>query len=229
MASWSSTFFVKGRYAVLFGRESGKCVPLFIIYLSRFDDKSLACYFSIHFTRKETAVSYMHRALQFLYLQPTDFLLGGPFNTTLFKIIVDSPFFHFNKPLYSLREHPVFSAQVSSFTRREERFFSAGETRNLSRKIQMLSQASHYSPFPRRADVFLLLRSLGGREGRTGDMCVLRRLVQSRGTKNIRLLGAEQRSCRRFFFPLVLSCKMQIQGVRPQVTQARCLFHVWVS
>ena len=63
MASWSSTFFVKGRYAVLFGRESGKCVPLFIIYLSRFDDKSLACYFSIHFTRKETAVSYMHRAL----------------------------------------------------------------------------------------------------------------------------------------------------------------------
>ena len=63
VASWSTTFFVKGRYAVLLGRESGKCVPLFIIYLSRFDDKSLACYFSIHFTRKETAVSYMHRAL----------------------------------------------------------------------------------------------------------------------------------------------------------------------
>ena len=63
VASWSTAFFVKGRYAVLFGRESGKCVPLFIIYLSRFDDKSLACYFSIHFTRKETAVSYMHRAL----------------------------------------------------------------------------------------------------------------------------------------------------------------------
>ena len=57
VASWSSTFFVKGRYAVLFGRESGKCVPLFITYLSRFNDKSLACYFSIHFTRKEIAVS----------------------------------------------------------------------------------------------------------------------------------------------------------------------------
>lgn len=28
VASWSSTFFVKGRYAVLFGLESGKCVPL---------------------------------------------------------------------------------------------------------------------------------------------------------------------------------------------------------
>ena len=63
VASWSTTFFVKGRYAVLFGRESGECVPLFIIYLSRFDDKSLACYFSIYFTRKETAVSYIHRAL----------------------------------------------------------------------------------------------------------------------------------------------------------------------
>lgn len=32
-ACWSSTFFVKGRYAVLFGRESGNCVPLFIKYL----------------------------------------------------------------------------------------------------------------------------------------------------------------------------------------------------
>ena len=29
VASWSTTFFLKGRYAVLFGREPGKCVPLF--------------------------------------------------------------------------------------------------------------------------------------------------------------------------------------------------------
>ena len=58
-ASWSSTVFVKGRYAVLFGRLCGKCVPLFIIYHSSFDNKSHACYFSI----QETAVSYIHRAL----------------------------------------------------------------------------------------------------------------------------------------------------------------------
>ena len=174
VASLSSTFFVKGRYAVLFGRESGKCVPLFVIYLSRFDDKSLACYFSIHFTRKETAVSYIHRALQFLYLQPTDFLLGGPFNIILFKIMVDSPFFHFNEPLYSLREHPVFSTQVSSFTRREEQFFSAGETRNLSRKNQMLSQASHYGPFPRSTDVFPVICCFALLEGEKGrrEICV---------------------------------------------------------
>ena len=43
VASWSSTFFVKGRYAVLFGHESGKCVPLFTIYLSTFDNKSRTC------------------------------------------------------------------------------------------------------------------------------------------------------------------------------------------
>ena len=96
-ASWSSTVFVKGRYAVLFGRLSGKCVPLFIIYHSSFDNKSHACYFST----QETAVSYIHRALQFLYLQPTDFLLGRKFNTTPFKIIVQSSFFHFNKLLQS--------------------------------------------------------------------------------------------------------------------------------
>ena len=66
VASWSSTVFVKGRYAVLFGRLSGKCVPLLIIiylYHSSFDNKSHACYFSIHITPKETAVSYIHRAL----------------------------------------------------------------------------------------------------------------------------------------------------------------------
>ena len=63
VASWSSTVFVKGRYAVLFGRVSGKCVPLFIIYHSSFDNKSHVCYFSIHITPKETAVSYIHRAL----------------------------------------------------------------------------------------------------------------------------------------------------------------------
>ena len=38
----------------------------------------------------------------------------------------------------SLREHPVFSSQVSSFTRRE----TPGETRNLSRKNRMLSQVT---------------------------------------------------------------------------------------
>ena len=38
----------------------------------------------------------------------------------------------------SLREYPVFSAQVSSFNRR---FFSEGETRNLSRKNRRLLQA----------------------------------------------------------------------------------------
>ena len=38
----------------------------------------------------------------------------------------------------SLREGPVFSAQVSSFTCQ---FFSAGKTRNLSQKNRMLSQA----------------------------------------------------------------------------------------
>ena len=172
----------------------------------------------------------MHRALQFLYLQPTDFLLGRPFNTTLFKIIVDSPFFHFNKPLYSLREHPVFSAQVSSFTRREERFFSAGETRNLSRKNQMLSQASHYSPFPRSADVFpvicffALWKEKGGR-----DICVRFTGLYSPGALKILDSQGLNRGVAGVFFPLVLSCKMQIQGVRPQVTQARCLFHVWVS
>ena len=63
VASSSSTVFVKGRYAVLFGRLFGKCVPLFIIYHSSFDNKSHACYFSIHITPKETAVSYIHRAL----------------------------------------------------------------------------------------------------------------------------------------------------------------------
>ena len=38
----------------------------------------------------------------------------------------------------SLREHPIFSAQVSSFTRREK---PVAETRNLSRNNRMLSQA----------------------------------------------------------------------------------------
>ena len=38
----------------------------------------------------------------------------------------------------SLREYPVFSAQVSSFNRR---FFSEGETRNLNRKNRRLLQA----------------------------------------------------------------------------------------
>ena len=88
--------------------------------------------------------------------------------------MVDSPFFHFNEPLYSLREHPVFSTQVSSFTRREEQFFSAGETRNLSRKNQMLSQASHYSPFPRSADVFPVICFFALLEGEKGgrEICV---------------------------------------------------------
>ena len=47
-----------------------------------------------------------------------------------------------NSSTYSLREHPVFSAQVSSSpAEKNRRFFSAGETRNLSRKNRMLSQA----------------------------------------------------------------------------------------
>ena len=77
VASWSTTFFVKGRYAVLFGRESGKCVPLFIIYLSRFDDKSLACYFSIYFTRKETGHLYTQGTVVPLFIAYS-FLTGPP-------------------------------------------------------------------------------------------------------------------------------------------------------
>ena len=33
VASWSTTFFVKGRYAVLFGREPGKCSIIYNIPL----------------------------------------------------------------------------------------------------------------------------------------------------------------------------------------------------
>ena len=44
----------------------------------------------------------------------------------------------------SLREHPFFSALVSSFTRREK---PAVETRNLSRKNRMLSQARCHQNF----------------------------------------------------------------------------------
>ena len=167
----------------------------------------------------------MHRALQFLYLQPTDFLLGGPFNTTLFKIIVDSPFFHFNKPLYSLREHPVFSAQVSSFTRREERFFSAGETRNLSRKNQMLSQASHYSPFPRSADVFPVICFFALLEGEKGGREICLRFTGLYSPGALKILdsqGLNRGVAGGFFFFLQfcpVRCKFRVSDHRlPRLT-----------